>query len=117
VVPGPRRGRHRPRGGDDVVRWPELRLRTAKLDCVLTGRYEPYESSNSIQLGSVGPSLKEHAYDSPGLVRFRYEDHIYTLQVLRSRGTLNAIFTDGTSGATTYGAGRSLMISEVDENG
>lgn len=88
-----------------------------KLDWVLTGRYEPYESSNSIQLGSVGPSLKEHTYESPGLVRFRHEDHTYTLQVLRSRGTLNTIFTDGTSGVTTYGAGRSLMISEVDENG
>ena len=37
--------------------------------------------------------------------------------LLRSRGTLNTIFTDGTSGVTTYGAGRSLMISEVDENG
>jgi uncharacterized protein (DUF1684 family) len=34
-------------------------------DWVLTGHYEPYESSNLIKLGSVDSGLIEHTYDSP----------------------------------------------------
>ncbi|UNO38384.1 DUF1684 domain-containing protein [Streptomyces sp. MST-110588] len=86
-------------------------------DWVLTGRYEPYASSHSIKLSSVDPGLDEHTYDSPGLVHLQYERQTYTLQVLRSGGTLNTVFADATSGVTTYGAGRSLMISEVGEDG
>jgi hypothetical protein len=84
---------------------------------VLTGRYEPYESSGVIQLGSVDPGLSEHAYDSPGLVHFRHDQHTYTLQVLRSGGVLNTVFADATSGITTYSAGRSLVISDAGEDG
>ncbi|MEU1630330.1 DUF1684 domain-containing protein [Streptomyces sp. NPDC020096] len=84
---------------------------------VLTGHYEPYASSNSIKLGSVDPELNEHTYDSPGLVHVQHDHHTYTLQVLRSGGMLNTVFADDTSGVTTYSAGRSLMISDVGEDG
>jgi uncharacterized protein (DUF1684 family) len=86
-------------------------------DWVLTGHYEPYESSNSIKLGSVDPGLSEHTYDSPGLVHFQHDDRAYALQVLRSGRVLNTVFTDGTSGSTTYSAGRSLVISDVGQDG
>ncbi|MER7840659.1 DUF1684 domain-containing protein [Streptomyces sp. NPDC096040] len=86
-------------------------------DWVLTGRYEPYESSSPIKLGSVDPELSEHTYDSPGLVHFQHAHHTCTLRVLRSGGTLHTVFADGTSGVTTYSAGRSLVISDVGEDG
>ncbi|GAA1880684.1 DUF1684 domain-containing protein [Streptantibioticus ferralitis] len=86
-------------------------------DWVLTGHYEPYESSSLIKLGSVDPGLSEHTYDSPGRVHFQHDHHTYSLQVLRSGGTLNTVFADGTSGVTTYSAGRSLVISDVGEDG
>jgi uncharacterized protein (DUF1684 family) len=86
-------------------------------DWVLTGHYEPYESFSRIELGSVDPGLSGHTYDSPGLVHVQHDHHTYTLQVLSSGGTLNTVFTDGTSGITTYSAGRSLAISDVGEDG
>jgi uncharacterized protein len=86
-------------------------------DWVLTGHYEPYESLNSIKLGSVGTRLGEHTYQSPGLAHFQHDDHPYTLQVLRSGGTLNTVFADGTGGVSTYSAGRSLAIADAGEDG
>ncbi|MEU0968193.1 DUF1684 domain-containing protein [Streptomyces sp. NPDC005917] len=84
---------------------------------VLTGHYEPYESPSPVKLGSVGPELSERTCDSPRLVRFQHARHTYTLRVLGSGGTLHTVFADGTSGVSTYSAGRSLVISDVDEDG
>jgi uncharacterized protein (DUF1684 family) len=86
-------------------------------DWVLTGHYEPYASPGSIKLRSVDPELDEHVYDSPGVVHLQHGQRAYALRLLRSGGSLNAVFADGTSGVTTYGAGRSLIISEPDEDG
>ncbi|MER5784511.1 DUF1684 domain-containing protein [Streptomyces mobaraensis] len=86
-------------------------------DWVLTGHYEPYESSRTVSLRPVDPNLDEHAHDTPGHVRFTYGGHTHTLQLIRSGGMPIAVFTDGTSGTTTYAAGRSLPITDIGDDG
>jgi hypothetical protein len=88
-----------------------------KADWVLSGHYEPCVSSHSIKLGSVDAGLDERRYDSPGAVHVQYDQHAYSLQVMRTGGALTIVFADGTSGDSTYGAGRSLLISQVGEDG
>lgn len=86
-------------------------------DWILTGHYEPRDSPGSLMLDSVDPSVRAHRYDSAGHVRFRYDGQDYTLQVPRSGGMVNMVFADTTNGVSTYGAGRSLVISPVSEDG
>ncbi|WP_329239986.1 DUF1684 domain-containing protein [Actinoallomurus sp. NBC_01490] len=82
---------------------------------VLKGRFEPYEETKSVSLDSVGTD--SHVYDSPGIVRFTYGDEEYALSLTSSVNGMAAVFTDATSGVTTYGACRSLLIPEPDEDG
>jgi uncharacterized protein (DUF1684 family) len=82
---------------------------------VLPGRLERYDSPTSVTLDSVGWST--HTHETPGLVHFAYAGTEHTLQVLSSHGTLLTVFTDATSGVTTYGAGRSLDIPGPDSEG
>jgi uncharacterized protein (DUF1684 family) len=82
---------------------------------VIPGRLERYDSPTSVTLDSVG--WEAHQHDSPGLVRFSYAGSEHTLQVIGSHGMLLTVFTDATSGVTTYGAGRSLDIAAPDGEG
>jgi uncharacterized protein (DUF1684 family) len=82
---------------------------------VLPGRLERHDAPTSITLDSVG--WNAHTHDTPGLVRFAHAGVEHTLHVLSSHGMLLTVFTDATSGATTYGAGRSLNISDPDADG
>lgn len=82
---------------------------------VIPGRLERYDAPTSVTLDSVG--WDAHRHDSPGLVRFAYAGGEHTLQVIGSHGMLLTVFTDATSGVTTYGAGRSLNVSDPDTDG
>ncbi|MEV0830481.1 DUF1684 domain-containing protein [Nonomuraea rubra] len=82
---------------------------------VLQGRLERFEAPASITLDSVG--WGSHAHDTPGLIRFEHAGTEHTLQALTSNGRLLTVFTDATSGVTTYGAGRSLDLPAPDAGG
>jgi uncharacterized protein len=78
---------------------------------VLSGRFEPFESSRPVTVGAVVEGLS-HVYHTPGLVRFTHGDQTHTLTAFNGKGGngLSILFTDLTSGVTTYAANRSLAV-------
>jgi hypothetical protein len=110
------------RGGNDIVRprHPDNPLRT-RYDgtpaypphprWAVTGRYVPFAEPRPTTVGSVVDGL-EHVYDAPGRVEFTLDGQDLALTVFPGHepGSLSALFTDATSGVTTYAANRSLLL-------
>lgn len=110
------------RGGSDIVRprHPGTALRTAYRGTptfaaapawVLDARFHPFDEPRPVTVGSVVEGL-EHVYDAPGELRFRLDGEDYALTAFTGRrpDTLTVLFTDETSGVTTYAANRSLSV-------
>jgi uncharacterized protein (DUF1684 family) len=75
---------------------------------VLRGRFEAFAEPRPTTVGAVVEGLS-HVYVSPGLVRFDYGGGEHTLTAFNGKtGGLDILFTDETSGVTTYAANRSL---------
>ncbi len=117
------------RGGFDVIRprHPENPLRqqfhgvpaySPTEDWVLTGRYVPFDEPIDVTVGAAVEGL-EHVYESPGRVEFEAAGTPLTLTVFNGRtpGSFFALFTDRTSGVTTYPANRSLAIDPPAADG
>jgi uncharacterized protein (DUF1684 family) len=117
------------RGGFDIVRprHPEHPLRlgfhgvpayepTEKWQ--ITGRYVPFDRPRDVTVGAAVEGL-EHVYESPGRVEFEAGGEPLALTVFNGRtpGSLFALFTDETSGVTTYAANRSLAIDAPAADG
>jgi uncharacterized protein (DUF1684 family) len=84
---------------------------------VLTGRYEPFDEPRPTTVGAVVEGLS-HVYAAPGVVRFTYDGAEHTLTAFNGKtGGLNILFTDETSGRTTYPANRSLIVAEANADG
>ena len=110
------------RGGNDILRprHPDHPLRTGFHGTpayapdprwVITGRYRPFDQPRDVTVGSVVEGL-EHVYDAPGVVEFEVDGQPLTLTAFNGRapGTLSILFTDATSGVSTYAANRSLPV-------
>lgn len=117
------------RGGHDVVRprHPEHPLRVAFAGTpayapdprwVLAGRYVAFEQPRQVTVGAAVEGL-QHVYEAPGQVLFDVDGRSLSLTVFNGAtpGSLFALFTDETSGVTTYAANRSLAIPAPDEQG
>ncbi len=54
----------------------------------------------------------QHVYEAPGEIHFRLDGQDLTLTAFNGHapGTLSVLFTDATSGKTTYAANRSLTV-------
>ncbi|BBH68691.1 hypothetical protein ACTI_53760 [Actinoplanes sp. OR16] len=117
------------RGGYDVVRprnpaSPVLAAYTgtpayaADEKWVISGTFVPYPAPTPIPVGSVSEGI-EHVYESPGTVTFEIGGVPLSLIVFNGSapGSLFALFTDETSGLTTYAANRSLFISPPGPGG
>ncbi|MGW4882547.1 DUF1684 domain-containing protein [Streptomyces sp. NPDC004262] len=117
------------RGGHDIVRprHPGNALRTAFTGTpayepdprwVLPGRFQPYDTPRPVTVGAAVEGL-EHVYDSPGQVEFELDGAVHRLTAFNGHtpGALMVLFTDKTSGVTTYAANRSLQISAPDAEG
>lgn len=117
------------RGGFDIIRprhpSNELRLRfrgvpayepTEKWE--LTGRYVPFDEPRDVTVGAAVEGL-EHVYESPGRVDFEALGTPLSLTLFNGRtpGSFFALFTDETSGVTTYAANRSLAIAPPAADG
>lgn len=110
------------RGGNDIVRPrpPATPLRSnyrgtptfpADPSWVLDASFHPFDEPRPVTVGSVVEGL-EHVYDAPGQLHFRFggENLVLTAFNGHGPGTVNVLFTDETSGVTTYASNRSLSV-------
>lgn len=83
----------------------------------VTGTFTPYEQSRTVTTGAVVEGL-EHHHNAVGVVDFELSGAALQLIAFgRPDGALHALFTDATSGVTTYPACRSLPIDGPDAGG
>jgi uncharacterized protein (DUF1684 family) len=117
------------RGGHDILRprHPENALRTAFTFTpaydpdprwALTGRFLPFDAPRPVTVGAAVEGL-EHVYDSPGQIEFELDGTAHRLTAFNGGepGALMVLFTDETSGVTTYAANRALQITAPDAEG
>jgi uncharacterized protein (DUF1684 family) len=115
------------RGGRDIVRprHPENPLRTSYAGTptyppqrrwVLAGRYEPFDEPRPTTVGAVVPGL-DHVYDAPGEIVVELDGRPVRLLAFGGSGALTVLFTDATSGITTYGASRELSVAAPGPDG
>lgn len=84
---------------------------------VLTGTFEAFDEPVPTTVGAVVPGLT-HIYQAQGLVRFSHDGTEHTLTAFNGRaGGLSILFTDATSGVTTYPANRSLAVPDAAADG
>ncbi|GGY10018.1 DUF1684 domain-containing protein [Streptomyces tanashiensis] len=117
------------RGGNDVVRprHPGHPLRVAFTGTpayepdprwVVTGRYEAFDEPRPTTVGASVEGLR-HVYDAPGRVVFRLDGRELSLTAFNGHapGSLTVLFTDETSGVTTYAANRNLTVPAPGPDG
>ncbi|MFD4788970.1 DUF1684 domain-containing protein [Streptomyces sp. NPDC058459] len=117
------------RGGHDIVRprHPDAPLRTAFAGTpayapdprwAVTGRYEPFPEPRPTTVGAAVEGL-EHVYDAPGRITFELEGRPLSLTAFPggAPGGLTVLFTDETSGRTTYAANRVLSLAPPAADG
>ncbi|MER6587001.1 DUF1684 domain-containing protein [Micromonospora chalcea] len=117
------------RGGRDILRprRPDHPLRTRYRGTatfppaerwVLQGRFVPFERPRPTTVGAAVEGL-QHIYDAPGRIEFCVDGLPLSLTAFNgvTPGSLSVLFTDTTSGITTYGANRSLAVGAPDEQG
>jgi uncharacterized protein (DUF1684 family) len=84
---------------------------------VVTGRFTPYEKPRTLTTGAVVEGL-EHHHQAIGVIDFELAGVALQLVAFSGRdGGLGVLFTDSTSGVTTYPACRSLSIAEPTADG
>lgn len=117
------------RGGHDLIRprHPKHPLRTAFTGTpayapdprwVVTGTYAPFPQPRPTIVGAAVEGL-QHVYDAPGRIRFRIGGRTLGLTAFNggASGDLMVLFTDATSGVTTYAATRTLHIEAPGPDG
>ncbi|MFC8528199.1 DUF1684 domain-containing protein [Nocardia sp. NPDC057227] len=110
------------RGGFDIVRprHPGNALRTAfrgtpayppSREWVVTGQYRAFAEPEPTTVGASVEGL-EHVYDAPGEITFELAGAEQRLTAFpgKAPGSLTVLFTDATSGVTTYAANRALQV-------
>jgi len=86
-------------------------------DWVLQGTFEPFDEPRPTTVGAVVEGLS-HVYTALGVVRFDHEGATHTLTAFNGKnGGLSILFTDATSGVTTYAANRSLSVPQPGDDG
>lgn len=82
---------------------------------VLQGRFEPHFAARTLSVDTVG--AESHTYTSAGVVKFSFDGAEYALVLTDSDFGMYIVFTDATSGVTTYGGCRSLTVPSPGEDG
>ena len=117
------------RGGNDILRprHPDHPLRADFQGTpayapdprwAVQGRYRPFAEPRDVTVGSVVEGL-QHVYAAPGAVEFEVDGQPFALTAFNgpTPGSLHILFTDATSGVTTYAANRSLQVAAPDADG
>src|SRR3954453_21784143 len=84
----------------------------------LTGRYVPCDEPRPTTVGAVVEGL-QHVYDAPGRIEFELDGQPLALTAFNgpTPGSLFVLFTDETSGVTTYAANRSVKVNAPAADG
>ena len=116
------------RGGFDIVRprhpgtprltaYPGTAAYPADARWVTRARYVAFDAARPTTVGAVVDEL-QHVYDAPGELRFRLDGRDLVLTAFPGHGgDLMVLFTDATSGVTTYPANRVLSVARPDADG
>lgn len=82
------------------------------------GTFEAFDEPRDVTVGAAVEGL-EHVYSSPGKVSFELRGEQFSLTAFNGHeaGSLLVLFTDATSGLTTYAANRALSVSAPDADG
>lgn len=117
------------RGGYDIIRprHPEHPLRADFAGTPayapdprwsIDARYVPFDEPRPVTVGASVEGL-QHVYESPGRIEFEVDGEALALTAFNGSapGSLFVLFTDATSGVTTYAANRSLSIGPPDADG
>ncbi|MFE6410953.1 DUF1684 domain-containing protein [Streptomyces sp. NPDC057837] len=85
---------------------------------VVTGTYTAFAEPRPTTVGAVVEGL-QHVYDAPGTIRFGIDGLTPDLTAFTggTPGSLLVLFSDATSGVTTYGAGRALHVDAPAPDG
>jgi uncharacterized protein (DUF1684 family) len=85
---------------------------------VLEGVFEPFDPPRDVTVGAVVEDLS-HVYTARGALRFEFGGQTYRLTAFNGKAGagFSVLFTDATSGVTTYAANRSLAVGEPDAEG
>ncbi|GAA1443173.1 DUF1684 domain-containing protein [Leifsonia poae] len=117
------------RGGSDIIRprHPDNPLRThyrgtpayaPDARWAVPARFVPFDRPREVTVDAAVEGL-QHVYEAPGVVEFELDGVPQRLTVFNGSapGSLFALFTDATSGVTTYAANRSLEIAAPGADG
>jgi uncharacterized protein len=117
------------RGGHDILRprHPDNPLRLAYRGTPayppdprwrVAGRFVPFDQPRPTTVAAAVEGL-QHVYEAPGSIAFELDSHELSLTVFPGHkpGGFLALFTDQTSGITTYGAVRSLSVEAPEIDG
>jgi uncharacterized protein (DUF1684 family) len=85
---------------------------------VLRGQYTPFDAPRPTTVGAAVEGL-EHVYGAVGRIQFQLggRDLCLTAFPRKADGSLLVLFTDATSGVTTYAANRSLVVGRPGTDG
>lgn len=82
------------------------------------GTFVPFDEPRATTVGAAVEGI-QHMYEGPGEIRFRLGDSDLVLTAFNGHtpGSLSVLFTDRTSGRTTYAANRSLSVAAPGTDG
>ena len=82
------------------------------------GRFVPFDAPREVTVGAAVEGL-HHVYEAPGELEFALRGETFRLTAFNGSapGSLFVLFTDATSGLTTYAANRSLSVDPPAADG
>lgn len=85
---------------------------------IVAGTFVPFAEARPTTVGAAVEGIR-HVYEAPGEIRFRLGGQDLTLTAFNGQaaGALSVLFTDATSGKTTYAANRSLAVAAPGPDG
>ncbi len=117
------------RGGFDILRprHPDAPLVTSyrgtptyepNPEWVVAGRFVTFSEARQTEVGSAVEGIN-HVYDSPGRVEFEIAGQSHSLTLFGSKHDrgFHVLFTDETSGVTTWASNRNLVLGVPAEDG
>ena len=84
----------------------------------VAARFVLFEVPREVTVGAAVEGL-QHVYEAPGELEFELRGETFRLTAFNGHvpGSLLVLFTDATSGITTYAANRSLSVAAPDSSG
>ena len=123
VIEIAKRGGHhivRPRHPDTAFRaaYPGTPTYLPNPRWVAAARFLPFDTPREVTVGASVEGL-QHVYEAPGELEFELRGETFRLTAFNGQapGSFFVLFTDATSGVTTYTANRALSVDAPDASG